>query len=95
MVEPEAGWAWFQTAEPGPLEDGGPFASEAELAALAARCFRGKDGDRLLDHLRALTLKRALGPRSSDEELRHLEGQRQLVARLCALVRRGLENGAA
>ncbi len=94
MVEPDTGWAWFQTADPGPLDSGDPFASEAELSALAARCFRGRDGERLLDHLRALTLKRALGPRSSNKELRYLEGQRQLVARLSELVKRGLENGA-
>jgi len=88
-VDPHApgGWAWFEAA-PAP---GVPETAEDEraLALACARCFRGGDGERVLAYLRALTLDRALGPNASDTLLRHLEGQRQLVAHIASLVRRG------
>ncbi len=39
-------------------------------------------GQQLLDYLRSITAGLALGPKSTDAELRHLEGQRALVANL-------------
>lgn len=60
-----------------------------ELAPLAARCFRGTDGERLLGYLKDITLNRALAPEVSDSFLRYVEGQRQLVAHLINLVERG------
>jgi len=68
------------------------FASDADLAGAFARCFRGPDGDRVIDHLRRTTQGRVLGPAASDRLLRHLEGQRQLVARILALIERGRDN---
>ena len=65
------------------------FSSDADLAGAFARCFRSPDGRRVIDHLRHTTLDRALGPAASDSLLRHLEGQRQLVARMLALIERG------
>lgn len=47
------------------------------------------EGERVLAHLKAVTLDRALGPDSSDALLRHLEGQRQLVASILAQIERG------
>lgn len=83
------GWEWFQSAEAvGAPATGNPVPRE-ELARLAARCFRGRDGNRLIGHLRALTLERALGPAAPQAQLRHLEGQRQLVRYLEALVAEG------
>ena len=68
------GWAWFdhQTATGSESEDD---EDDGELAHLTARCFSGRDGERLLAHLR------------------HLEGQRQLVAHLACLISRGKEGG--
>ncbi|MBT3661853.1 MAG: hypothetical protein HOA30_04375 [Rhodospirillaceae bacterium] len=65
-----------------------------ELERMAARCFQGTDGENLLAHFRAITLGRALGPGASDAVLRHIEGQRQLVAYLSALVERGRVSGS-
>jgi len=59
------------------------------LTMAAARCFRGRDGEALLRHLRAITLARTLGPASDDRALRHLEGQRQLFAHLAQLIEAG------
>jgi len=83
------GWDWFQAAEgPDSPETAKPLLRD-QLAALAARCFRGRDGNRLIGYLRALTLERALGPAAPEAQLRHLEGQRQLVRYLEALVAEG------
>lgn len=82
----ESGWDWFDGG-PGTPEDGGPDASA--LPATFARCFRGPDGDAVLAYLRAITLDRALGPSVGDAALRHVEGQRQLVAHVLTLVARG------
>lgn len=85
-----AGWEWFSGIAEGdgetPPEDGfGP-----ELAVRFARCFSTEDGRAVLDHLKAITLHRVLTPAATDPELRHLEGQRHLIAYVCALVARGL-----
>lgn len=66
-----------------------PENEESALAGAFARCFAGGDGRRVLDHLRGLTLHRTLGPAAPDAALRHLEGQRALVAHVLALVVRG------
>jgi len=54
-----------------------------------ARCFAGPDGARVLGVLRAMTVERTLGPDATDAALRHLEGQRALVATILALAARG------
>lgn len=78
-------------SDPWPFEadPGAPPAEDDVLAGVFARCFAGPDGRRALDHLRAATLLRSLGPDAPDAALRHLEGQRALVARILALVARG------
>lgn len=76
------GWDWF-------AEDGDPSqGARRDLAACYRRCFSGSDGARVLAHLRALTLDRALGPGASDAALRHLEGQRHLVLGILRLAAR-------
>jgi hypothetical protein len=73
-----------------PPEAASPAAPpDDDLAGAFARCFAGADGARVLDHLRAATLLRSLGPEASDGALRHLEGQRALVGRILGLVARG------
>ena len=59
------------------------------LARAAARVFAGADGEQLARYLRAVTLDRALGPDANVAQLRHLEGQRQLVRHILALAERG------
>jgi hypothetical protein len=71
-------------AEP-PVADLDP----AEIARAFARCFGGRDGAVVLAQLRRLTRERALGPEASEAALRHLEGQRQLVAQIEGFVARG------
>ncbi len=61
----------------------------AALAKSAATCFAGPHGRQLLGYLRAITVERTLGPGVDDSHLRHLEGQRQLVQHLSALIHRG------
>ncbi|MFA7431108.1 MAG: hypothetical protein WCZ23_13200 [Rhodospirillaceae bacterium] len=78
--DPPGGW---------PFEDAAPVADGDALAACCARVFSGGDGRRVLDHLRGLTMTRALGPAAPDAALRHLEGQRALVAHILALIVRG------
>ncbi len=87
---PDGGWDWFDAAA---VDPGGGDEREngRDMAAVFARCFRGGDGMRALAYLRALTMDRALGPGAGCAVLRHLEGQRQLVAHVCALVARGVE----
>lgn len=59
-----------------------------------ARCFGTHDGERVLAHLRAMTRDRVLGPEASDAALRHIEGQRQLIAFVGSQIVRG-RSGAA
>lgn len=73
--------------QPQPSHDHRP--SHAELGLIAARCFQGGDGRRLIQYLRTITLERALGPDADTSHLRHLEGQRQLVQHLIVLIERG------
>ena len=88
------GWRWFDP----PHEDGRDgrdgaedqaVAQAAALARAAARTFAAPEGRAVLDHLIDLTQRRALGPDAPVAALRHLEGQRQLVAYLAALAARG------
>jgi hypothetical protein len=58
------------------------------------RCLSTDDGQKILKHLRSITLDRALGPEASDMHLRYLEGQRQLVLQMINLVERGRERPA-
>lgn len=87
MSDIDRGWDWFDGASV-------PSAGEAlkpdrGLALSFAKCFRGQDGERVLKYLRSLTVERALGPETADGFLRHVEGQRQLVAHITALIDRG------
>ena len=76
-----------------------PWSTDTEAPATVdpapsfARCFSGPDGARVLGVLRAMTVERVLGPDASDAALRHLEGQRALVATILALAARGRGEG--
>lgn len=87
--EPDrGGWGWLERR---PAAEG---ARALELARAFAACFQGGDGALALDHLRQRFLDRRLGPSASDAELRHLEGQRSVVAHIVALVERGRRGSA-
>ncbi len=62
---------------------------EDELNDLAVTTFRSPGGQRFLSYLRSITIHNVLGPGVTDNELRHMEGQRYLVA----LIERRVENG--
>jgi len=80
------GWNWFGGTG---TDDRDADTDDAGLALTFARCFRGTDGERVLAHLRALTVERVLGPSATDAQLRHAEGQRQLVFHILSLIERG------
>lgn len=82
----DAGWHWFE--EDDSLDEAGKNLSQETTEAFA-RTFRSADGQVVLRHLMALTLRRHLGPNAPDAMLRHLEGQRQLVGYLFAMIDRG------
>ncbi len=54
-----------------------------------ARLFATDDGQKVLSHLQVMTFQRALGPTTTDEQLRYTEGQRSLVATILRLIDRG------
>jgi hypothetical protein len=83
------GWGWFDAADNMAPQANGMPANGDDLPALAARCFKGEDGRRMLSYLRKITLERGLAPGVSEALLRHLEGQRQLVKYIEALVAEG------
>lgn len=90
----DQGWDWFETAGPSPEDVAAAHQADTELAQAFATCFRGRHGERVLEHLRALTLDRVLGPENPDSVLRYLEGQRHLVAYICAFVARASRSPA-
>lgn len=83
------GWDWFDTDTPGAPDDVDAAQAWQVVGEIAARCFRGRDGQRLLAHLRQATIERVISPDTSEARLRHLEGQRHLVRHIEALVAAG------
>lgn len=81
MSAGENPWPWATEPRADAVQD--------TLALAAARIFSGADGEQLARYLRAITLDRALGPDATIAQLRHLEGQRQLVRHVLALAERG------
>ncbi|CCQ72345.1 hypothetical protein [Magnetospira sp. QH-2] len=88
-MEPDQdGWNWFSAA-PDRKSRRQQAALQQDLALACARCFTSRDGQRVLAHLKAITIDRPLGPGVDAATLRHMEGQRHLVAYLQTLVQRG------
>jgi hypothetical protein len=95
MSGSQTGWSWFERgtssgAEPS-LDEVSAERNDPDraLRVAYARCFATPEGEKVLKHLRAVTLDRVLGPDASTPMLRHLEGQRQLVSSMAAWVERG------
>ena len=57
-----------------------------------ARAFSTPDGQKVLAHLRSITIERFLGPDATPAVLRTLEGQRAIVHQIESLIERG-KNG--
>jgi hypothetical protein len=75
------GWGWFEPA-PGSAEPG------PELRRAFLACLSTPDGEAVLAHLRRVFLDRRVAPTAPDAELRHVEGQRSVVAHVLALLER-------
>jgi len=87
MSDPIQDWSWFD-----PIVNPTPREAEfdpLQLDRIAAQFFQTDDGAYLLRFLRAITMDRTLGPDASDGLLRHLEGQRQIIAQLIKMTQRG------
>jgi hypothetical protein len=57
-----------------------------EITRAFARCFNTKDGKTVLEYLHTHTLFRITDPLLSDDQLRFIEGQRQLVLFICQTI---------
>ncbi|GAB6052880.1 hypothetical protein JCM17960_17000 [Magnetospira thiophila] len=90
MAHENEGWGWFDLA-PGNKARQRESERQQDLALSCARCFGSRDGQRVLAHLRAVTIDRTLGPTVDSATLRHMEGQRHLVSYLMTLMKRGQE----
>lgn len=82
-----------------PVEQGLVYAAEdankseqRDIELAFARLFSSKEGQRVLTHLQMMTFQRALGPDSSNEQLRYTEGQRALMATILRLIARGRQS---
>lgn len=78
------GWPWTGN----PIDAQATDAGE-DIAQLFARVFRGQDGERAIAILRGMTIERRTPPDAPESALRHLEGQRALVALMEQWVARG------
>ena len=63
---------------------------EENLNALFYAFFNTPSGSHILKYLKALTLEAVAGPEISNEQLRHLEGQRYLVGLIQRRMNKGL-----
>ena len=51
----------------------------SEISKCFKRCFANADGEKILNYLTSLTMERVMPASVSNDELRHLEGQRYIV----------------
>jgi hypothetical protein len=65
---------------------------QKDMERVFTRLFSTDDGKRALSYLQTMTFQRAYGPTVSDEQLRHTEGQRSLVATILRMIDRGRGN---
>ncbi len=67
----------------------GSKTEQREIERIFARLFSSEDGKRALAYLQLMTFNRAGSGNSSDMQLRHMEGQRSLMASILRLIDRG------
>ncbi len=58
---------------------GRPVQTDREISANVAQVFESATGKEVLRYLRSITIEMVNGPNVTNEELRHMEGQRYLV----------------
>ena len=56
-----------------------------------AATFREASAEVVLDYLKSITINRISGPESTDTYLRHLEGQRSIVALISTRIGQGIK----
>jgi hypothetical protein len=66
--------------------------AERDLNKIAAQIFATPGGEQLLAWLKRITVNNVQGPAVSDAELRHIEGQRYVVALLQQRIQHGQRN---
>jgi|TARA_B110000503_G_scaffold91807_1_gene138558 hypothetical protein len=59
-----------------------PVEADTQISQNIAQIFESPTGKEVLRYLRSITIEMVNGPNVSTEELRHLEGQRYVVALL-------------
>lgn len=64
-------------------------AEHEDLDQLMAQFFTGPAADRVIGYLRSITQGRVLGPDSTNDQLRHLEGARWLFSIIDRRIARG------
>ena len=91
MAAPERrdgpGWAWFDAPDQLQQQQQ-PVEPAREVCRSFLACFADAQGEAALHHLRRVFLDRRLPPSATDAELRHVEGQRSVVAYVQALLER-------
>lgn len=65
---------------------------EKEIERCFTRLFSSEDGRKVLAWLQVMTFHRAGNATTSDEQLRHMEGQRSLMAAILRMIDRGKNN---
>lgn len=65
---------------------------QKEMERSFARVFSTEEGKKVLAWLQVMTFHRAGGAETSDHHLRHMEGQRSLVAAILRMIDRGRTN---
>ncbi len=61
-----------------------------EIAEAFASCFSGPAGAHVLEYLRRTFLARRVPPTAPDSVLRHIEGQRSVIAHIESLLEQGM-----
>ena len=57
---------------------------DEEIKNAFIKCFEQREGKIVLSFLKRMTQERYLGPECTNEQLRHLEGQRYLFGYICS-----------
>lgn len=65
---------------------------QKDIERCFARVFSSEDGKKVLAWLQVMTFHRAANAGAPDEQLRFMEGQRNLVASILRLIDRGKQN---
>lgn len=65
---------------------------QKEIERAFTRLFSTEDGRKVLAWLQVMTFQRAGSASTSDEQLRHMEGQRSLMASILRMIDRGRGN---